>query len=50
MTTKTDHPISTHQQTLGLVLAAELRRSLAAGGLRIALFVSIGIGALAGGL
>jgi ABC-type transport system involved in multi-copper enzyme maturation permease subunit len=46
----TEYATSTHKQTLGLVLAAELRRSLAAGGLRIAMIVSIGLGALAGGL
>lgn len=50
MTTITDHSISTHKQTLGLVMVAELRRSLAAGGLRIAFYVSIGLGVLAGGV
>lgn len=50
MTTMTDHPAVTRKQTLGLVWAAELRRSLAAGGLRIALIVSVSLGAVAGGL
>lgn len=50
MTTITEYSTSTHKQTLGLVLAAELRRSLAAGGLRVAMIVSVGLGALAGGL
>jgi hypothetical protein len=50
MTAIADQSISTHKQTLGLVLAAELRRSLAAGGLRITMIVSVGIGALVGGL
>lgn len=50
MTAMTDYSTSTHKQTLGLVLAAELRRSLAAGGLRVAMIVSVGLGILAGGL
>ena len=50
MTAMTDYSTSTHKQTLGLVLAAELRRSLAAGGLRVAALVSVGLGILAGGL
>lgn len=50
MTTITEHSTPTHKQTLGLVLAAELRRSLAAGGIRVTIFVSTGVGALLGGL
>jgi len=50
MTAIADQSISTHKQTLGLVVAAELRRSLAAGGLRVTMIVSVGIGALVGGL
>lgn len=50
MTAIADRSISTHKQTLGLVLAAELRRSLAAGGLRVTMIVSVGLGALVGGL
>lgn len=50
MTTMTDRPDVTRKQTLGIVWTAELRRSLAAGGLRIALIVSVALGAIAGGL
>ncbi|NYI39960.1 hypothetical protein [Demequina lutea] len=50
MTAMTDNSISTHKQTLGLVWAAEMRRSLAAGGLRIALIVSVSLGVIAGGV
>lgn len=50
MTTMTDHHAATHQQTLGLVWVAELRRSLSAGGLRVAMIVSVALGAVAGGL
>lgn len=49
--TTTMNPITgAHKQTLGLVLLAELRRSLAPGGLLIASIVSMGIGALSGSL
>ena len=50
MTAITEQLSDTRRQTLAMVWAAELRRSLAAGGLRIALIVSVALGGVVGGL